>query len=387
MEKISVIVPVYHGKQYIKAMIAQTERASLRLSADYKTELLLVNDAPEEPLGQYASSVIEVVCIETERNRGIHGARVRGLEYCSGDHILFLDQDDRIEADYLKSQLEEIGNADAVVCKLLHEKKQFYDTRMVFEAVINKQYMIGQRNPIISPGQVLIRKDAIPDIWKKTRLKDNGADDWLLWICMMAEGKQFGLNPKILFEHVVEGSNTSLDVGGMIRSEREVFDVLSQSGLLTEEELSTLQRTLQRIEQEHIRMVCKFQKMFFVCHTWMELQNKDISIADHLRSRNIKKVAIYADGYLGKSLYHNLKKDGVCVAYFIDINAEFLEEEIPVYAPGEELPEVDAVIISLVEHIEDVRETLAEKLKVPVWDIGSLLCRMEKDGRPEGDAV
>lgn len=377
-EKISVIVPIYHGKQYIAAMIAQTERAALQVSADYRTELLLVSDDPAEPLGNYVSSVIEIVPVETKCNRGIHGARVRGLKYASGSYVLFLDQDDRIEVSYLKSQLEEIQDADAVVCKLLHENRQYYDVRMKFDTVINKQYMITQRNSIISPGQVLIKKDAIPDIWENARLQENGADDWLLWISMMAEGKKFRLNPEILFEHVVEGNNASLDVNGMLASEREIYSILSRERVLTKEELSLFGKTIKNVEEEHIGLLCRYQKMFFVYHTWMGLQNKGISLAEYIKSQNIKSIAVYAAGYLGKSLFCYFQKEGIRTEYFIDINAEYLEEEMPVYAPGQKLPSVDAVILSLVEYKKDLRDALAEKLKVPVWDIKELLSKTEK---------
>lgn len=383
MEKISVIVPIYHGKKYIKAMMAQVEVAYEKACDKCEVELLLVNDDPEEMLGDYTSSSIEIVCVETEENRGIHGARIRGILHASGGIVLFLDQDDRIEEDYLKSQLSALEGADAAVCKLLHEKKQFYDTRMPFEKVISKQFMISQRCSIISPGQVLMRKDAIPVVWKNARLKNNGADDWLLWICMMAEGKRFHLNPKILFEHVVDGDNASMDVWKMIQSEREVFDILSRSQVLMPKELSVLHDTVLRTEWEHIKVLCKFQKMFFIYHAWIELQNKGISITDYLRAKNVERVAVYAAGHLGRSLFCHFQKEGFRMEYFIDINADYLEEEVPIYKLEQELLEVDVVIISLVDYEDGLREILAKKTGALVYDMNDLLCCMKQGCRIE----
>ncbi len=46
--KISVIVPIYHGKMYIQQMIKQIEAAAKEV--DSEVELLLVNDDPQEVL-------------------------------------------------------------------------------------------------------------------------------------------------------------------------------------------------------------------------------------------------------------------------------------------------------------------------------------------------
>ena len=196
MERISVIVPVFHGRKYIDSMIAQIEKCAVMCCGGYSLELLFVNDDPDEPIGARASEKVEIKVIETDVNRGIHGARVRGLERCTGDYVLFLDQDDRIAREYFVSQLAHLGDADAAVCKLLHEGRQFYDMRMPFEQVITREFIISVRNPIISPGQVLIRKNKVPVVWKESRLRNNGADDWLLWLCMLGTDSVFACNPE-----------------------------------------------------------------------------------------------------------------------------------------------------------------------------------------------
>jgi len=89
MERISVIVPVFHGRKYIDSMIAQIEKCAVMCCGGYSLELLFVNDDPDEPIGARASEKVEIKVIETDVNRGIHGARVRGLERCTGDYVLF----------------------------------------------------------------------------------------------------------------------------------------------------------------------------------------------------------------------------------------------------------------------------------------------------------
>lgn len=380
MERVSIIVPVFQGKKYIDDMKIQVEKCAAVCHDRCTLELLFVNDDPNEPIGSLTSKEIKIEVIETDVNRGIHGARVHGLEQCTGDYVLFLDQDDRIRPTYFSSQFSHLGKADAVVCKLLHEGRQFYDTRMPFEHVITREFIISVRNPIISPGQVLIRKDRIPVVWKESRLRNNGADDWLLWLCMLGAGAAFVLNPEILFEHVVEGANESVNVAHMMASEREVYDVVAAADIFSSKELEKLWGAVQTAAEDHIILLSKFQKMFFIYDDWMKQQEEGRYIHEYLKCIGVENVAVYGDGYIGKRLYYSLKKNGVEVRHFIDKNAAYLEEEIPVYVPQKGLPSVDLIIISLVEAEMAVKRELAGMMKTRICSISELLTSMKEKG-------
>lgn len=377
MNTVTIIVPIFHGKKYIDNIIDQLEKCASMDAGKCTLELLLVNDDPDEQIGSFSSDIIDVKVIETNKNRGIHGARVRGLDYCMGDYVLFLDQDDRIYPNYFNSQLAHLADKDAVVCKLLHEGRQFYDTRMPFEKVITREYIVGVKNPIISPGQVLLRKDRIPKIWTRLELKNNGADDWLLWLCMIAEGQEFALNPELLFEHVVEGENESINVKHMMDSEAELYDAVKANGILTGQELKKLHDAVEAVAAAHIGILVKFQKMFFVYDSWLRLQEQGISISVYLRQRGIYSIALYGYNQIGKRLYNKLSKEGICVKYFIDMNAEYLKEEIPIYQPEAALPQVDMIIISLVEAVDDIKAKLTHLTKIKVCGIMELLGEMK----------
>ena len=387
MKQISIIVPVYHGRKYIQNMIRQIEACAVAGKGRYALELLFVNDDPSESLENCVDNIrreadlekirTEIRVLETDRNRGIHAARIYGLSYSRGEYLLFLDQDDKIADSYFVSQLDCLGEKDAAVCKLLHEGRQFYDTRMPFENVIQKEYFLAVRNPIISPGQVLIRRDKIPHVWRNTSLQNNGADDWLLWLCMLGEGRSFALNPEILFEHVVDGSNESMNVRNMMDSEQEVYDVVSEYKVFSGEELQRLRTTVKNAADGHLQILCKFQKMFFVYDDWMKLQEQGLSIHRFLQGIGVERIAIYGDSYIGKRLYHNLKENGIRVLYFIDRNAQYLEEEIPVCLPDKGLPATDMIIISLVDGINEIRKSLSDLSDARILGIAELLADMK----------
>lgn len=379
MRIISVIVPAFRSKKYIDSMIMQLEQCTINCHAEYSLELLWVNDDPAEQIGSLYSDKINIKVIETDINRGIHGARVRGLEHCTGDYVLFLDQDDRIAKDYFTSQLRHLDDGDAVVCKLFHEGRQFYDVRMPFEKVVTREFILSVRNPIISPGQVLLKKEKIPKTWKNAKLQNNGADDWLLWLCMQAENCKFALNPDILFEHVVEGGNESINAAHMIASEQEIYKVLVSAQIFSSEDLEKLRGAIQAASESHIKLLSKFQKMFFVYDTWLKLQEEGRHIHEHLKKCGVRCVAIYGDSYIGRRLYHTLQGNGVEVKYFIDRNAAYLEEEIPVYLPQAGLPMVDLVIISLVEETGLIKKELMRLSESRICSLTGLFQDMKND--------
>ena len=185
---VSVIVPIYHGIKYIEQMIKQIERAAEETGGE--VELLFVNDDPKEPIpDSLFSDKIVIRIYNSECNRGIHGARVKGFSLSAGTYIVFLDQDDKIAPSYLKSQMDKLGDADAVVCQMADDNKVFYNENRRLKDCICKETMTQTGNFIVSPGQVLLKREAVPFFWTSNLLSYNGADDWFLWICMMCDVK------------------------------------------------------------------------------------------------------------------------------------------------------------------------------------------------------
>lgn len=379
MHTVSVIVPVYHGKKYIDQVVRQVDDCWKYAEGKINIELLLVNDAPDDPLSHdYSSKYIDIVVLNTEVNRGVQGARIKGLEYCKGSHILFLDQDDRIAPDYLKSQLEKINGHDAVVCKAIHERKPFYNLTRPFASSICKDYMLREKNSIISPGQVLMKKEAVSEVWKENILQNNGADDWMLWLCMMEEGKSFTLNDETLFEHVVEGNNASLRVLEMYRSEQEILNVIRKNHVFSESDTNALAETIQDLTETRIQLLGKFQRMSCIYDSWLSIKNNKVHISYYLYQKGYKTIAIYGVTNLGKQLYQELSEDKFEVSYFIDMNAPYFNEQFPVCSPKEKLKQVDAVVISLVQDEKQISDLLKARLSADIWTIAELIGEMEE---------
>ena len=75
MSDISVIVPIYYGRKYIKGIIRQLENCSRQLACsehEKTVELILVNDAPDERIPVQSSPLIEIVVYDTGENKGMN---------------------------------------------------------------------------------------------------------------------------------------------------------------------------------------------------------------------------------------------------------------------------------------------------------------------------
>ena len=231
---ISVIVPIYKGNEYLPKLIKMLEENQRNTKHD--VELILSNDCPECPLVDVSSYMIAIKVLETKKNRGIHGARVRGLKAAKGEYVIFLDQDDVLVPDAINEFVRAIGKADICVANGYEHSRR--DKRILFNKTEKIEWSGSlihhfiEGNKIVSPGQVLIRKKSIPGVWRNLIMTSNCSDDWFLWILMMKLKRTFSYTSKVVFLHTFNGHNASDDRKKMYYSEMEMLGLLRRAGVI-----------------------------------------------------------------------------------------------------------------------------------------------------------
>lgn len=230
---ISVITPFYKGNAYMEGLFACVARCAAR-APELQVELILVNDSPDVPV-EYREEWVRGFSLEILRNEvnvGIHRSRVNGLNKARGEFIQFLDQDDILEEDALRSQYSLTENADVVVANGYDEspgnRGLIYRSNAHHQQALYPDMYYGVGNQIVSPGQCLIRKAGIPAQWCRSTISRNGSDDLLLWLMMFSCGARFRANPDRLYRHVDTGENVSSNVGKMLASSWEVLEILRE---------------------------------------------------------------------------------------------------------------------------------------------------------------
>lgn len=246
----SVIIPIYKGNVYIRRIVKMIEsnHAFMKCKGiESKFEIIFVNDYPEEKLDLVQTSEDDILIkgIESEINRGIHGARCLGLQNCKGEYILFFDQDDILRDNFFYSQWMAMGNCDLVVCNgVNHKRKMIYSSRESQKRVLDRKVYLSKDNPIVSPGQVILRRNSIPEQWTKYILQNNGADDYFLWLLIVFTNKKIATNFENVYTHTVHGSNTSKDSTLMDASRKEMFMSIKKCKVLNFFDLRKLERII-----------------------------------------------------------------------------------------------------------------------------------------------
>ena len=231
---VSVIVPIYKGQKYIQHLIEIITSNSNHLINKH-IELIFVNDYPEEEitLPIMNAEVIDIRISINNKNEGIQKARINGIKAAKGDYLLMLDQDDEISEYFLYKQMELIREYDAIVSNGLSEEengkgRQLWSSLKAMQNVNNLNAYFYYGNVIASPGLCLIKKNAIPSEWLTNTISVNGADDWLLWVLFLLNGKTFAINNEVLYTHKLNDNNTSNNEEKMIISSIEACKLLNK---------------------------------------------------------------------------------------------------------------------------------------------------------------
>ncbi|SMC04320.1 Glycosyl transferase family 2 [Sulfobacillus thermosulfidooxidans DSM 9293] len=199
-----IVIPVYFGRSFIKraldSVFAQ-EDVSGRLN------VLIIEDGTPEP--EDVESLIAgypVQYVKLPDNHGVFYARWVGLsqlpstvEFCA-----FLDQDDAWHPKFL-SHLTTILMQDQTVgfvaCNArvmgVHGNYVLYQDRRPNLLLAD----LKVANQLISPSQVLIRRDALEKLNWTIDLPYPGADDWLLWLAILSLGYQATYTDEILLDY------------------------------------------------------------------------------------------------------------------------------------------------------------------------------------------
>ncbi len=110
---ISIIIPVYKVEAYIERCIESVATQD-GIGSAYNLECILVDDCTPDKSMEIAKKAItpyqniHFICLQHETNRGLSIARNTGLEYATGEYIMFIDSDDYLLPNCLKSFTNEI---------------------------------------------------------------------------------------------------------------------------------------------------------------------------------------------------------------------------------------------------------------------------------------
>lgn len=125
-DKISVIVPIYKVEDYLHRCVD-----SIINQTYTNLEIILVDDGSPDNCSricdEYAKKDSRIRVIH-KKNGGLSDARNAGIDIATGEYIMFIDSDDFVDREMMKSMMRNMihNNVDMVVCniKYIYEDKE-----------------------------------------------------------------------------------------------------------------------------------------------------------------------------------------------------------------------------------------------------------------------
>jgi glycosyltransferase involved in cell wall biosynthesis len=208
MHLVSVVIPCFNQGQFVDEAVASVQRQSFS-----DLEIIIVNDGStdfytNELLAGYNRENVRVI---TTGNHGLAAARNSGIQAASGQYILPLDSDDKIEPGYVEKAvaiLEQNSEVGIVYCraKLFGEVETDWDL---------PEYSLSQMliDNIIFCSAFFRRED-----WLAVGGYDEGMiygwEDYSFWLSLIELGRKVHQIPEKLFYYRVAS-------GSMVRSKEK----------------------------------------------------------------------------------------------------------------------------------------------------------------------
>ena len=158
MNKVSIIIPVYNSEKYIGRCLDSI------INQTYKNlEIICLNDGSKDKsidvLNEYKKKDKRIVIVD-KQNEGVSKTRNKGIKIATGDYIMFCDNDDYFDKDYVEIYVKAMLKYDADVImggyKRPNSKGKILINYSLKEGKLNKELI-----KITAPWAKLFKRDYI----------------------------------------------------------------------------------------------------------------------------------------------------------------------------------------------------------------------------------
>ena len=202
--KISVIIPVYNGVDYISQAIN-----SALVQTETEIEVIVVNDGSTDETGK---AVLEIndrrIRLINQANAGVSAARNAGIDASSGEWLAFLDADDVWFPSKLAIQSQWFERADIVAgnAKILGSQTNLLPRGKLDDLNLRQIYHLleGGTPPLSS---VCVRRSAV----RENRFDDSlkFGEDLEFWLRLVAQGATLYASDEPVYEYRVHSMSAT----------------------------------------------------------------------------------------------------------------------------------------------------------------------------------
>ena len=215
MEKVSVIVPIYNSRKYLKdcfnSIVNQT----------YKNlEIIAINDCSSDKslkvVKKYKDKRIKI--INLKNNNGVAFARNKGIEEATGDYICFIDSDDYWNLKKIEKQVKFMKDNDYTFIYSDYEYLKINGKRHRVYVPKSITYKEALKNTTIFTSTVMFNMKYLKkeDIYMP--LIKRGQDTACWWQVLKKGITAYGINEVLSIYRVGEKSISSNKLKAIIRT-------------------------------------------------------------------------------------------------------------------------------------------------------------------------
>ena len=120
-------------------------------------------------------------------------------------------------------------------------------------------------------------------------------------------------------------------------------------------------RYIFEVDKNKLKLI-RNRKYINCLDSWLRLKENNKSISKMLEKNKIESIAIYGYGMLGRHLLKDINYSKVRVDCIIDRQKEYPNLQVPVFDLNDELPKVEAVVVTVIGDYEEIYDQLMIKM-------------------------
>lgn len=200
---ISVIIPIYNAENRLNNIFSQLSKQNLE---NKYFEVIFINDGSEDSskkiISDYILNRVNYHLLNQENKKQAE-ARNNGIRNAKGEYLLFIDDDDELENDYLKTFFEFSNGYDIVFSGI---KKKFPNGKQVKENTI--QHGLGLFNKSESLNWFLVKgKESDNGVWAKMYRKE-----FIIKNCIFFDNENFFEDSLFNFKSILSAELSKIKV-------------------------------------------------------------------------------------------------------------------------------------------------------------------------------
>lgn len=120
----------------------------------------------------------------------------------------------------------------------------------------------------------------------------------------------------------------------------------------------------------------KYRLLSEMMNKWLMIRQRGDNLGKYFQKKGIKTIAIYGLGEVGRIFAEEMIESDVDVLYGIDRNINAYDE-IRILTLNEDLPNVDAIVVTPIASYEEIENDLSKKTSCPIVSLEDIVYEMK----------